>query len=310
MPTVVNDGLEIHYETRGPSDAAAVAFVEGWGLGRWMWRWQADAVADAYQAILPDNRGTGNSETPRGPSTPTELAVGETARFWSNCLSAVWPRRLVEPWTAWTRRFERPFTVSCMAGDLDAVLADRGVERAHVVGASLGGMIALQYALDYDRAATLTLLAATPGWRSGPGVTRAFQERLLDPPRHGSRRERLRSRLRHSLNPEFVADNPGLVERIVDWRLDADASHEGRLQQAAAASTFDVGDRLDEIAVPVHVVHGTDDRVLPVGNGEYLHDNLPNSTFTRIAGGSHLFFVEEPDFVNRRLLAFLDEHGT
>ena len=58
---------------------------------------------------------------------------------------------------------EGPYTVAEMAGDLEAVLDDAGVERTHLVGASLGGMIAQQYALDYDRARSLTLMCTTHG---------------------------------------------------------------------------------------------------------------------------------------------------
>ena len=103
MQTVTRDGVEIAYEERGqPSgDADSVVLVEGLGYGRWMWRWQAEALADDYHLLLPDNRGTGDSDAPEGP-----------------------------------------YTIGQMATDLEAVLADAGVESVHVVGASMGGMIA------------------------------------------------------------------------------------------------------------------------------------------------------------------------
>ncbi|MFB6175573.1 MAG: alpha/beta fold hydrolase, partial [Halobaculum sp.] len=61
MNTVDAGGVEIAYEERGcdAESAETVVLVEGLGYGRWMWNWQADALADEYHLLLPDNRGTG-----------------------------------------------------------------------------------------------------------------------------------------------------------------------------------------------------------------------------------------------------------
>jgi pimeloyl-ACP methyl ester carboxylesterase len=64
MPTASNGSVSLAYERRGPATADTVAFVEGLGFGRWMWRWQARALADGYGVLLWDNRGTGASDEP------------------------------------------------------------------------------------------------------------------------------------------------------------------------------------------------------------------------------------------------------
>src|SRR6056297_1015561 len=137
MPYADNDGISLYYEITDPAgdntgpaeetttedDAETVALVEGLGYGRWMWRWQRDRLADEGYRVVVFDN--------RG--------------------------------TGDSDAPEGPYTVAEMASDLEAVLADAGVERAHVVGASMGGMIAQQYALDYDRAASLTLMCTTAG---------------------------------------------------------------------------------------------------------------------------------------------------
>jgi pimeloyl-ACP methyl ester carboxylesterase len=268
MPTATNDDVELYYETDGPSDAETVVFVEGLGYGAWMWGWQQPAVADGFETVVWDNRGTGRSSTPEGP-----------------------------------------YTVSEMAADLEAVLADHGVRRAHVVGASMGGMIAQQYALEYDRARSLSLLCTTPGGEAAVDVPEETAERMFATPEGADERELLRHRMAPALTDEFREENPDVIEGILDWRLAGDADEAGRAAQAAAVETFDASDRLHEITNPALVLHGIDDRVVPVENGRLLAEGLPKAELGLYEGGPHLFFIERSRLVNDDLVAFFEEHG-
>lgn len=264
MHTVSRDGVQLAYERDGPADAEPVVLVEGLGYGRWMWNWQRDALADEYDVILPDNRGTGDSDDPEGP-----------------------------------------YTIGMMAADLDAVLADANVDEAHVVGASMGGMVAQQYALDFDRAVSLTLLCTSPGGDISEPTPPETQQRMFDVPTDLDEREEIRYKMEPAIT-DRLADSD-LVEDIIDWRLDSDAPPDAREAQGAAVASFDVSDRLDEIDVPVSLMHGTGDRVLPVENTRVLHEHLPDSRLELVDGGPHLFFVEDSDVVNDHLLDFLGD---
>ena len=200
-----------------------------------------------------------------------------------------------------------PYSVSEMAGDLDAVLADAGVEEAHVVGASMGGMIAQQYALDYDRAESLALLCTSPGGDDAVPTPPETRERMFDVPEGADERETIRYRMAPAMTDEFVAEHDALVADVVDWRLASDADDAAREAQAAAVAAFDPGDGLHEIDVPALVAHGTADRVLPVENAELLAERLPDAELELFEGGPHLFFIERADDLNDRLLAFLDD---
>ena len=277
MPLANNGDVDVYYEVDGPANAddrgsqarkETVVLVEGLGYGRWMWRWQREALAERYEVIVVDNRGTGQSDAPEGP-----------------------------------------YSVAEMAADVEAVLADRGVDAAHLVGASMGGMIVQRYALDHDRAASIALLCSSPGGDEAPAAPPEVRQRMVAEPEGYDEREVIRHRMAPAMTDAFREDNDDLLERIVDWRLEQDADEAAREAQLAAVAGFDVSDRLDEIEVPALVAHGTADRVLPVENAELLAEGLPNARLELFEGGPHLFFVEQADAVNEALLAFLDEHA-
>jgi len=204
---------------------------------------------------------------------------------------------------------EGPYTVSEMAADLEAVLADAGVEEAHVVGASMGGMIAQRYALDYDRALSLSLLCTSHGGEDAVPVPDETQAVMFDVPEDADEREEIRYKMTPAVSEGFAEEHPDLLERIVDWRLASDASEAGRNAQAAAVGAFDASEELDRLALPTLVMHGTTDEVLPIENAHALLDRLPHAELELFEGGPHLFFIEQADAVTERLRAFLDEHA-
>ncbi len=200
---------------------------------------------------------------------------------------------------------EGPYSIAEMASDIESVLADLDIDSAHVVGASMGGMIAQQYALDYERAESLTLLCTSPGGEDAAPTPPETQQRMFDVPEEYDEREAIRYKMAPAMTEEFAEENDDLLADIVDWRLAGDADDEARRAQAVGVTNFDASDRLADIEIPVLVAHGTDDRVLPVENARTLHDGLPNANLELFDGGSHLFFIEQADAVNDRIAEFL-----
>ncbi|WP_266079097.1 alpha/beta fold hydrolase [Haladaptatus caseinilyticus] len=192
-----------------------------------------------------------------------------------------------------------PYSVSEMAADLDAVLADHSLRKVHLVGAGLGGMIALQYAMNYSRAKTLTLIGtAAAGSRLSPGV----RDELLA--------EKTPDALHESLRP-VVSENAyktGL-EDLVEWRLEDDASLDAQRAQFEAMERFDVSDNLYEITIPSLIIHGTDDGVFPVDAGQELADGLPRGELRTFEDAPHLVHIERSKEVNDELLEFLEANA-
>jgi 3-oxoadipate enol-lactonase len=201
-----------------------------------------------------------------------------------------------------------PYTVAEMAADAIQVLDEAGVERAHVVGTSLGGMVTQELALSAsDRVARLVLACTTPGGpRAHPmparTVTLMAEAPTLEPA------VALRRFVENALAPETVTGRPGLVERIIEHRLRTAQAPAAWAAQAAAGAAFDAHDRLGALAAPVLVQHGSEDAVVDPRNADLLVELLPDARLERFPGTGHLFFWEEPGRFVSSVASFLEDH--
>ena len=186
--------------------------------------------------------------------------------------------------------------VDTLASDLAAVLADAGADAAHLVGAGLGGMVALRAALSTSRVESLTLIGTAarghgldldPLW-GDPGDPRALERSVAA-----------------GLSDTFLDAHPDAVEQMVAWRAEEDAPRPVFEAHAAAVAGFDVSDRLYEITQPASVVHGGDDAVWPPARGAALAEGLPRGEFREVADAGHLVHVEASRRVTDDLLGFL-----
>ncbi|HEY5294295.1 MAG TPA: alpha/beta fold hydrolase [Gaiellaceae bacterium] len=192
-----------------------------------------------------------------------------------------------------------PYTTAELAADALQVLDEAGVDRAHVVGASLGGMIAQELAtLRAERVEKLVLCCTTPGGTDGvpmPEVTvQLFQEAATLAPDVAIRRfienalgDGGSQELVDDLSARRVADPPDPV----GWNA----------QVAAAVGFAGVG----EIAAPTLILHGTDDNVVDHRNAGVLAALIAGSHVELFAGAGHLFFWEQPDAFVRIVTEFL-----
>jgi pimeloyl-ACP methyl ester carboxylesterase len=193
-----------------------------------------------------------------------------------------------------------PYSVGTLATDLVTVLADHDVRKAHLVGAGLGGMVALHAAHSTTRARSLTLLGTAP---YGGDLD---LEPLYGPAGDFDGLERS---LEAAFSREFVEAHPDAIQQIVEWRTNEDAGRDAWEAQVAAVRQFDATDYLYEVTTPALVVHGTDDAVWPPTRGRELADGLPRGRFLPVEGAGHLAHVEASRHVNDELLAFLDDRS-
>ncbi|MFC7204885.1 alpha/beta fold hydrolase [Haloferax namakaokahaiae] len=190
-----------------------------------------------------------------------------------------------------------PYRIGTMADDLNAVLADAGVRKAHVVGLGLGGMVGLQAARTTSRVKSLAVVGTAA---SGADLD---VEPLYGNPADESE---VRESLAPALSDDFREEFPDVCDQIVEWRTSEDASLRSWAAQAAAIEAFDAGP-LYEITTPTLVLHGEDDPVWPAEGGHELADGLPRGEFQSFEGARHLVTVERSRLVNDALVGFLED---
>ena len=199
-----------------------------------------------------------------------------------------------------------PYTVAEMAADAVQVLDETGVARAHVVGTSLGGMIAQELALAHpERVDRLVLACTTPGGQKAhpmPQVTVALmaEAATLEPA------VALRRFVENALAPATVEAHPEIVEQIMAHRLATAQQPAAWAAQASAGATFDAYDRLGALAAPTLVQHGDEDVVVDPRNADLLVELLPDARLERVPGG-HLFFWEAPEQFVSSVSGFLED---
>jgi pimeloyl-ACP methyl ester carboxylesterase len=270
---VTANGLAIEVDDVGPRDAPPVLLVMG--LGMQLTGWPEDFVKEllerGFRVIRFDNRDAGLSEGFDHAGVPN---IG---------LAAL--RHLLR------LPLRSPYALRDMAADAAGVLDALGVARAHVVGASLGGMIAQYLAAEHpERVDSLTLIMTTSGSRRLPGPTRRARSALLSRPRSSA----TDALIDHSIgvftaigSPRFRPEAAELRERVAASIARAFRPAGAARQLLAIAADGDRTPMLRRIAAPTQVIHGVVDPLIPVQNGHDLVRRIPGARGDFIEGMAH-----------------------
>jgi pimeloyl-ACP methyl ester carboxylesterase len=188
-----------------------------------------------------------------------------------------------------------PCTMTTFVGDVLAVLDELGAERAHVYGQSFGGMVAQEMALTHpDRVRTLVLAGTHPGQAHAIEVA----DRTVP---KGEPWRALYAAGFPEAHPDAVAEDRRAAA--------ARPAHErGQRRQWEAMQRWDAFDRLQRIAVPTLVLHGSEDRVIAPGNAELLARRIPGAELQLLEGAGHVFWSGQPELADRLILDFTERH--
>ena len=275
MPQIDTNGLKLEYDERGPRDGRPVLLIMG--LGSQMTRWPdpfLDQLAgDGCRVIRFDNRDIGLSSWFDEAGIPDFGAIaGAVAAGKSPALA---------------------YSLEDMAADAVGVLDALGIERAHIVGVSMGGMIAQLVTIHYpDRVLSLTSIMSSSGNRALPRATKEAQAMLTTPaPNPETDRDAFLDR---AVASSRIIGSPAypLDEAVVRERAAADldrAYHPAGFarQYAAIIAAPDRRARLAQIKVPTVVLHGADDPLVPVEAGRDTAANIPGAELEVVEGMWH-----------------------
>jgi pimeloyl-ACP methyl ester carboxylesterase len=272
MPTIAANGLQLEYERFGnPNDAALLLVM---GLGAQMIFWDEEfcegLAARGRHVIRFDNRDCGLS------TKLDHLGVPDMGELIGAIATGKPPRA--------------PYLLGDMADDTAALLDALDIPAVHVVGASMGGMIAQSLALKYPtKVRTLTSIMSTTGRPGLPGPTPAAQAALFTPPpaTRAENIERGVATWRVIGSPGFPFDEAGIRDRA-GRAFDRDFSPQGTARQIAAIlASGSRADALASLRVPTLVIHGDADPLVSVEAGRDTAKCIHDAELLIVEGMGH-----------------------
>lgn len=282
----VND-INIWWEDFGNSSDPSVLLIMGANANAMQWTLEFinPLVSAGFHVIRFDNRDVGKSTwLTTEPSFKLEegsMVTGEVS-----------------------------YNLEDMAQDAVSLLEHLGVEKAHIVGASMGGMITQVIGLDHpNKALSLTPIMSTPG--------AGLEDENLSPPTESLMQGLMKS-MEHNMKGEYLEGLVCIYRELTGSRypFDEEKFREGAKaimdhghnpfpgHGAAVSSSPHRKDRLKEISLPTLVIHGTEDAILPFDHGQALADGIPNAQLMVLEGVGH----EIPEQMTEQITSRMIQH--
>lgn len=196
-------------------------------------------------------------------------------------------------------------TIQNMAADTIGLMDALHIERAHILGVSMGGMIAQEIAIHHAQRVKSLILVVTHGGgerqlRAEASVIQLIRAMVLE----GSLSSRIAA-LPAFFDPLTLKQNPACVQTYAAAASKYPADTKILSSQWRAVQAHDVYDRLPAIQAPTLVLASEGDVLIPPGNSELLAKRIPNARLVTIAGGGHQILIEQPNACNQAVLEFL-----
>lgn len=268
---VSNKGLSIFYEKIDPTSPAKGTIILVNGLGQTLLDWHdyfyEPLVEAGYQVIRFDNRGLGESD---------------------------WVKD-------WNRKERRTFNLSDMASDIIAIQTDLGLKQTHIIGMSMGGMIAQTLAIEHpERVQTLTSIMST-GFYWDPdlvNIPSSFQRQYAKIMiRHARTIQQLETKLKFQWSirkilkgkGDYQLDDKGILQQAY-YEIKRRKSFNPKVSDIHGYAIKSSGSRyegLRQLNMPVTVIHGTDDTLVDFSHAKKYAPLIPNAQSVFIEGMGH-----------------------
>ena len=291
MATIKANGLTIAYESHGDPHDPCVLLVMGLGMQLLAW---PDAFVDGiveqgFHVLRFDNRDAGLS---------SKMAqAGRPSLPWAYLKSKL------------GLRVKSSYTLDDMADDALGLLSALGIAQAHVIGASMGGMIAQLMAVRApERVLSLVSIMSSSSRRGLPGPTRAARHALMRRPKPGASQAELVAHMVATVrvlgSPAYPVAEKLLQQRVATAMARASCPDGVARQMVAIAASGERTALLPAIACPALVIHGAADPLIPVACGIDTAALIPGARLEVIEGMGH----DLPPQLIERLLALIDVH--
>jgi pimeloyl-ACP methyl ester carboxylesterase len=199
-----------------------------------------------------------------------------------------------------------PYTIAMIADDTAALMDHVGFSAAHILGVSMGGMIAQEFALRHPKKTrSLILGCTTPG---GPNAIRATGTAMgAYSTREMSAEERGRALAEAAFTRGYIEQHPEIVAQMIEGRRQRPIDPVGFARRMGAAQTHDVYDRLPQIKCPTLVITGKDDTLIPWENSRLIAQCIEGAQLSVLEPAGHCFWLEQPERSHAAIARFLTD---
>lgn len=242
-----------------------IVFIGGITSTVLTWKYQQEEMQKYYQVILFDNRGSGLTKINKS----------------------------------------QKISIKLFTNDVLDLLNGLGITKAHILGASMGGMIAEAFVHSYpEYCISLILCCTTWGLETYIKAQPEMVQTMLN--RGGVTKEEAEKRaLQVVAHPSSFEKRKELLEFYLQTKKIFPHSAEEIIRRNEAMYAFNFWSKLPEIKVPTLVIHGAEDRLIPVTNAETMSQRIPKAELILIPNSGHIFFIEEFEKFNMHILDFL-----
>ncbi|MFX0059388.1 MAG: alpha/beta fold hydrolase [Candidatus Hodarchaeota archaeon] len=267
MPKVRTNDININYKILGSGDP----FILIHGLSSSLNSWPPYSIrqfSKYFNIILFDNRGAGRTDAPDGN-----------------------------------------YDAKMMADDTIGLMDALNIKKTYLLGFSMGGCIAQEIVLNYPNRVTKLILSSS--W-CGPshGIVTPIPKdnpfpKML-PFMKEEKYEEVARILTNSLFPEgYKTKNPDIIEKVVKNYMAYPPTPKGFEGQSAYVKKFETYDKLSKIRIPTLILHGTEDKILPVQNAKIMAEEIPNADLILFENTGHGLIIQELKLWTKKVIDFL-----
>lgn len=244
-----------------------------------------------------------------GPAVVLHHPLATNLSSWDELTAALEPRyRVLRLDARGHGRSDAPkgaYTFEMLSRDVVDLMTQCGIEKAHFIGLSMGGMVGQYLGLLHpDRFHSLCLVSTSS--RIPAEARPIWEQRIANAPQQGMGAQ-VEAALQRWLSPRAMKEDQNLVKRLTGM-IEA-TPVDGYVGWCHAIGGLDVTDRLGAIKLPTRVIVGELDPATPVAASQAIHAAIPGSDLVVVPGVSHMLHNEEPDLFHSHALPFLDAHA-
>ena len=204
---------------------------------------------------------------------------------------------------------QEPYSIALFADDTAALMDSLGIERAHVYGQSMGGIIAQEFALRHPQRVRCLVLGCTTF--GGPNSVLPSPEAaaVLSGMPNLPEEQAVDRVLEVFYSPRYRCEHPEEARQRIQSYFPLRTPPDAYARQLMACLTFDAYDRLPQIAAPTLVINGSEDILLPSENSRIIAERIPGAELVLFPEAGHLYFHEVPEEADAAVFDFLRRRG-